>query len=231
MQLFYSPFADGNIVTLDEEESRHAVAVLRKKAGDEILITDGKGHLDLCKITETGKRSCKAEIVKRVDEQAGEITLHLAVAPTKNNERFDWFLEKGTELGITEFSPIICSRSERTVLKTKRAKKILVAAMKQSGRLHLPQINEPVAFSTFIKEQRGGFNAIACMDARELLQKLYRPQMPATLLIGPEGDFAEEEISLAVDAGYKKVSLGNRRLRTETAALAACMAINMLNNL
>jgi 16S rRNA (uracil1498-N3)-methyltransferase len=159
-------------------------------------------------------------------------SLHLAVAPTKNIDRFEWFLEKATEIGITEITPVICEHSERTNLRTDRLLKVLISAMKQSLNLHLPVLNEPVRFSDFLKKDFSGQKFIGYVEEKQeiLLKERYQKGSDCVILIGPEGDFSKEEIEKAKQNGFETISLGNSRLRTETAAIVATMTINLLND-
>jgi len=237
MQLFYSPDILRNTipqqVQLGEEESAHCVRVLRKKAGDTIQITDGRGGFFEAVVNNNDPKKCLVTIVSASGVLSQRpFRLHLAVAPTKNTDRFEWFLEKATEIGITEITPIICEHSERTVLRTDRLQKILISAMKQSMNLHLPVLNEPVKLADFLKREFAGQKFIGYVEEKQevLLKDRYQKGSDCVILIGPEGDFSKDELEKAKDKGFETISLGNSRLRTETAALVATMTINLLND-
>jgi 16S rRNA (uracil1498-N3)-methyltransferase len=235
MQLFYTKNIRNHIATLDEDEARHATQVLRRKVGDTLQLTDGLGNLYTGRITELGKKNCLVAIERTQENySARPFQLHIAIAPTKNIDRFEWFLEKATEIGIDTITPLICQRSERTVVKTERLNGILLSAMKQSLKTQLPKLNEPIGFQQFIKQPFvESQNFIAhCADAAEKypLSKLYEKGQNCVLLIGPEGDFSETEISLARMTGFQAISLGNSRLRTETAGIVACHTVNLVND-
>lgn len=233
MQLFYNPDIQpgDNTFTFDKEESRHIVKVLRKKEGDTIHITNGKGQLFTSEVLFANEKKCEVKIITEEAFEPTSYSLHLAVAPTKMNDRYEWFLEKATEIGIHEITPIICEHSERTNFKADRFEKILQSAMKQSAQFYLPKLNEPVPFSAFVNTQRKGQLFIAhCEETdKKLLKNVLQPKQQVTLLIGPEGDFSTKEIKLALDKGYVPVSLGNTRLRTETAAVVAAHSVAFVN--
>lgn len=233
MQLFYNPdiqTADSTF-TFDKEESRHIVKVLRKKEGDKIQITNGKGSLFTSEIIFASEKKCEVRITDETVYERAPYYLHLAVAPTKMNDRYEWFLEKATEIGISEITPIICEHSERTAFKADRFEKILQSAMKQSLQFYLPKLNEPVAYNTFVKQQHDGQLFIAhCEETdKKLLKTELQPKQKVTILIGPEGDFSTKEIELALAQKYVPVSLGNTRLRTETAAVVAGHSVAFVN--
>ena len=233
MQLFYTPdiSTGAQSFIFDKEESRHIVKVLRKKEGDTIQITNGKGFLFTSEIIFASEKKCEVRIISENEQPALPYRLHLAVAPTKMNDRYEWFLEKATEIGISEITPLICEHSERTVFKADRFEKILQSAMKQSLQYHLPLLHEPVPFSTFVNQQRTGLLFIAhCEETdKKLLKTELRPLQEVTILIGPEGDFSTKEIELALSKNYIPVSLGNTRLRTETAAVVAAHSVAFVN--
>lgn len=233
MQLFFAPDIkpeDKNFV-FDKEESRHIVKVLRKKDGDTIYITNGKGWLFTSSITLATEKRCEVTLNSASYTEAMPYRLHLAVAPTKMNDRYEWFLEKAVEIGISEITPIICEHSERTVFKAERFEKIIQSAMKQSLQYHMPVLHEPVAFNQFVKQEREGKLFIAhCEETdKKLLKTELAPKESQTILIGPEGDFSTKEIELALSLGYVPVSLGNTRLRTETAAVVAAHSVAFVN--
>lgn len=233
MQLFYNPDIKSGDTTFlfDKEESRHIIKVLRKKEGDTIEITNGSGFLFTSEITFGNEKKCEVNVIKEQFFESAPYSLHLAVAPTKLNDRYEWFLEKATEIGISEITPIICEHSERTNFKADRFEKIIQTAMKQSLQFYLPKLNEPVAYSAFIKEQREGQLFIAHCEETEktLLKNALKPGGELTILIGPEGDFSVKEIQLALQQKYIPVSLGNTRLRTETAAIVAAHSVAFVN--
>jgi len=234
MQLFYNPSLEEDTAafTFSEEESKHIVRVLRKKETDTVFITNGKGLLFTAEIQIANAKRCKAQIINCQKNHRKKNWLHLAVAPTKNNDRYEWFLEKATEIGIDEITPIICENSERKVIKKERLEKVVQAAMKQSLQTFLPKINDPLRYKDFIKKELTGLLFIAHCEEEEKVE--LKRRAPAdkdiTLLIGPEGDFSTKEIKLAYQANFLPVSLGKNRLRTETAALVACTTIAIINN-
>jgi len=224
MNLFYVPelAPDLSGITLSEEESKHACRVLRLRTGDKVILLDGRGGTYTAEIAEDHPKHCKLHILDYTFEEKPLKEVHVAIAPTKNNERIEWFLEKATELGITEVSLLLCKNSERKLIKEDRFEKILVSAMKQSQRTYLPKLNALVPFKTFISEHPKGALAHCYEGSKSMLQDVIQPQ-GYPLLIGPEGDFTPEEVALAGDSGYDFISLGKNRLRTETAGLYACM--------
>jgi len=225
MQFFYASEINtkANFISFDKEESKHIVRVLRKKENDKIALINGKGFLFECKIVSASEKKCVAQLMRHQFFKPLNYLLHLAVAPTKNMDRYEWFLEKATEIGIHEITPIICEHSERKTIKTERLEKVVLSATKQSLQYYLPKINQPQRFSDFIKEKVNGQLFIAhCQELdREKLTQILFPSENITILIGPEGDFSIQEIETAISVGYKSISLGNNRLRTETAALYA----------
>ncbi len=237
MQLFYSPDIISNTlpqqVQLAEEESAHCVRVLRKKAGDTIQITDGRGGMFDAVVINNDPKKCLVTVISAFAILPRRpYRLHIAVAPTKNTDRIEWFLEKATEIGISEITPVICEHSERTVLRTDRLQKILISAMKQSMNLHLPLLNEPVKLADFLKREYFGQKFIGYVEEKQevLLKQRYQKGSDCLVLIGPEGDFSKDELKEAKQKGFEAISLGNSRLRTETAALVATMTINLLND-
>lgn len=234
MQLFYNPTIDETTKTVifDKLESRHIVKVLRKNQGDVLQITNGVGFLFDAKITIASDKKCVAEIIKsEAKPKQWNYELHVAIAPTKNNDRFEWFLEKATEIGIDEITPIICQNSERKVVKLDRFEKIIQAAMKQSLKFTLPKLNEPVKFTDFLEQKFEGKICIAhCEDFnKNYLKQIVKNDEKITILIGPEGDFSIQEIELALAKNCIPVSLGESRLRTETAGLVATHSVSFLN--
>lgn len=234
MQLFYNTTLNptDTFFQFDKEESKHIIKVLRKKTGDIIFITNGKGNLFHSEITLESEKKCEVKIIKIETFNAKNYYLHIAIAPTKMNDRLEWFLEKATEIGIDEISLIICDHSERKIYKIDRAEKIIQAAMKQSNQFYLPQINEPISFNNFIKKETNAVKFIAhCEeDKKELFQNSFKSNQNILILIGPEGDFSTKEISLALKNNFIPVSLGNTRLRTETAGVVACHTVALIND-
>jgi 16S rRNA (uracil1498-N3)-methyltransferase len=233
MQLFYNSEIKKSDLTFffDKEESKHIVKVLRKKEGDKIFITNGLGYLFESEIIMASEKKCEVKITKETFQEPNTFYTHIAVAPTKMNDRLEWFLEKATEIGIHEITPIICDHSERKVYKIDRAEKIIQAAMKQSLHYYIPKINEPVSLSQFIKSNITGQKFIAhCeeTDKKSFKNEVKRDEK-ITILIGPEGDFSTKEINFAIENKFIPVTLGITRLRTETAALVACHTIALIN--
>jgi len=235
MQLFYNPNITETATSFvfDKEESKHIIKVLRKKEGDILHVTNGLGFLFVTEITIASDNKCTVKINAVEKQELSKFHLHLVVAPTKMNERYEWFLEKATEIGIQEITPIICEHSERRIIKTDRFQKILESALKQSLRFYLPKLNEPIAFKDFIKQEFNGQKFIAhCLvtDKKSLKNEL-KSNEDVTILIGPEGDFSINEIEIAIANNFIPVSLGNTRLRTETAAIVACHSVVFKNEI
>ena len=233
MQLFYSPTISENekLFVFDKEESKHIIKVLRKKESDILFVTNGLGFLFKTEIALASDSKCTVTILSFEKQEPSKYHLHLAVAPTKMNERYEWFLEKATEIGIQEITPIICEHSERKVIKIDRFQKIIESAMKQSLHFYIPKLNEPVTYKDFIKKEFNGQKFIAhCEETdKKSFKKEFKLQENALILIGPEGDFSVKEIQMALDNKFIPVSLGNTRLRTETAAIVACHSAVLLN--
>ena len=233
MIIFYAPDIL-SIQELPEEESGHAIRVLRHQAGDVIKVVDGEGTWYDCRITIAHPKHCAVEIISSAPDKHWSYGVELVVAPTKNLDRMEWFLEKATEIGIDRFIPIKSRFSERKELKTERMRKIAVSAMKQSLKATLPVIDEMTDIKKVIQEPFDGQKFIAhCMEnsPRQLLSHLIESGKNVRILIGPEGDFSPEEVSLAIENDYKPISLGEQRLRTETAALASVHTIHIINEL
>lgn len=235
MQLFYNPNVSeiAKEITLDKEESRHIIKVLRMREGDSFKITNGKGSFFDAEIISANPKGCLVKILSEEKQAPLPYQLHLAVAPTKLNDRYEWFLEKATEIGISEITPIICDHSERKIIKPERYEKILQSAMKQSLKAYLPILNEAVSFSTFIASEKEttGLKCIAhCEETqKKSLKSLLVANKKITIPIGPEGDFSPDEIILAKESGFVPVTLGDSRLRTETAAIVACHSVAFFN--
>ena len=234
MQLFYTPDIDAASSTyyLSEEESKHCIKVLRLQTGDKVQLIDGRGNFYDAAITDAHPKRTLLQIISvQEDFQKKNHYLHIAIAPTKNIERLEWFLEKATEIGIDEISLIICQRSERKEAKAERLNKIITSAIKQSIKAWHPVLNEPVAFNKLIAAPFDGQNFIAhCEPGDKVSLKNELKQFGRYLIfIGPEGDFTPKEIDDALNNGFKAITLGKSRLRTETAALEACFEVNFLN--
>lgn len=239
MHLFYTPLITPEMphFILDEEESKHAVRVLRLQNQDVVYLIDGNGQFYTAIIQDNHPK----RVVLQIDQVKKEFgkrpySIHIAIAPTKNIERLEWFLEKATEVGIDEITPLICERSERKDLKLDRLNKIVITAMKQSIKAYKPILHNPQKYVDFIEQQaiQGNvINTIAhCVeDEKTNIQQVYKPQSSICILIGPEGDFSPKEIEFALAKGFLPVSLGESRLRTETAGLSACMEVSFLNRL
>jgi len=235
MQLFYNPNINEatESFSFDKEESKHIIKVLRKKDSDLLFVTNGEGLLFKTEITLASDSKCTVQILDIKKTPTPNHKLHLVVAPTKMNDRFEWFLEKATEIGICEITPIICDRSERKVINQERFEKIILSAMKQSNQTYLPKLNAAIPYKDFIKKENNGVLLIAhCEETnKKLLKSILKPNTDYTILIGPEGDFSVNEINLAIASNYIPVSLGNTRLRTETAAFVACHSVVYCNEI
>jgi 16S rRNA (uracil1498-N3)-methyltransferase len=236
MQFFYTPDIDAAFTTyqLNEEESKHCVRVLRLQKGDKIQLIDGKGNFYTAAIADPHPKRTSLQIISvEPDFHKRNHYLHIAIAPTKNIERLEWFLEKATEIGIDEISLIICQRSERKEAKTDRLDKIITSAIKQSIKAWHPVLNEPIALNKLITTPFDGQKFIAHCEEGEkfILKNKLKPFGRYLVLIGPEGDFTPKEIDDALNNGFKAITLGESRLRTETAALEACFEVNFLNRI
>ena len=233
MQLFYNININETTenFSFDKEESKHIIKVLRKKDTDILYVTNGSGLLFKTEITLASDSKCTVKIISFEQSEPSKYYLHLAVAPTKMNDRFEWFLEKATEIGIHEITPIICDRSERKIINNERFDKIILTAMKQCNQLYLPKLNSAMTFREFVKLKNKGLQLIAhCEETnKKTLKSILKPNENITILIGPEGDFSEKEIEGALENNYIPVSLGNTRLRTETAAIVACHSVVFIN--
>jgi 16S rRNA (uracil1498-N3)-methyltransferase len=228
--LFYTTKIENGFAHLDEEESRHLLAVLRRKVGDRLQLTDGQGFFYEAELAEVGKRHALARIISKTEAPPERSArLHLAIAPTKQIERFEWFLEKAVEIGVDEVTPLLCQRSERDSIRLDRLEKILVSAMKQSLRARLLKLNELTRFQKFATTVTESQKRIAWCSAEPLphLKTTLFPDQNTVVAIGPEGDFSPEEVELALKNGFNGVSLGAARLRTETAGVLAVTVFNM----
>jgi 16S rRNA (uracil1498-N3)-methyltransferase len=228
VHLFYQPDLTSEGILLSEEESKHAVRVLRLNNGSQVELVDGKGTRAIAEVVDDHPKRCALKIVSRtLEKPVRSFYLHIAVAPTKNIERIEWFVEKATEVGIDEISLINCEHSERTTVKVDRLEKVAVSAMKQSQQSWLPLINEMQRFPAFLSAAHADVKLVAHCDegAKNPISEISFAGKKILVLIGPEGDFSPEEINLSVASGFVPVSLGETRLRTETAALYAVIAI------
>jgi 16S rRNA (uracil1498-N3)-methyltransferase len=231
LNLFYQPGIPNGILHLDPDESRHCSKVLRKKPGDTIQITDGAGTLYQAKLTESKPDKCSFKIESSQKEALRDFNIHIGIAPTKNPDRTEWFVEKAIEIGVDQISFLLCDNSERAALKTDRLEKLAVSAMKQSLRCTLTKINHMVLLKDFIATTKASSKFIAYVDQSnpDHLLKAATQKNNYVILIGPEGDFSKKELELALAQHYQKVSLGPSRLRTETAGLVACHILNLVN--
>jgi len=231
MALFYVPdLVSGHV--LPEEESQHAIKVLRLQVGAEITVVDGVGGYYKAKISNPHPKHCTFEITERLQEyRKRDFHLHIAIAPTKNIERLEWFIEKATEIGIDEITPLLCRFSERKIIKAERLEKIIVSAAKQSVKAYFPILHPLCTFDELIKTHQASQKFIAhCYEEdKKLLQNEIKKPTDVLILIGPEGDFSKEEVQKALSVGFIPVSLGNSRLRTETAGVVACHTVNLRN--
>lgn len=231
MYLFFRDDISHNTIEFDREESRHIIKVLRFHEGSIIHIADGNGNIAEAVITNDSIQHCVAEIHQREKrERERDYKLSVAIAPTKNHDRFEWFVEKATEIGVDEIIPLVCEHSERKTVKQERLRNIAIAALKQSQHIFLPRVSEPVPFGDFIESKNNGQKFICTLElSKGNLKDLYKPYSDAVVLIGPEGDFTKDELHEAAHRGFTAVSLGSSRLRTETAGIVACSIINFVN--
>ncbi|CAN1555490.1 16S ribosomal RNA methyltransferase RsmE [Flavobacteriaceae bacterium] len=235
MQLFYNPTIAESTenFSFDKEESKHIIKVLRKKDTDILYVTNGLGLLFKTEITLASDSKCTVKIISFEKSETPKFKLHLAVAPTKMNDRFEWFLEKATEIGIYEITPVICERSERKIINLERFEKIILSAMKQCNQMYLPRLNPAIPLKEFIKKENKGIQLIAhCEETnKKSLKSILKASTDYTILIGPEGDFSTKEITLAITNDFIPVTLGDTRLRTETAAIVACHSVVFTNEI
>ena len=230
MELFFDPQFTGKGL-LCEPESKHCINVLRHKLGDEITIANGKGYYYTGRIISAHPKRCEIENISSKKYDESNYKIHLAVAPTKSIDRFEWLIEKAMELGISEITPLLCHHSERKKIRTDRIERVVIAAMKQSLKAYLPTINELTPFDKFVKNNKTKNCFIAhCYNSKKTpLKQAYKVNTDTILCIGPEGDFSEAEVKAATESGFTPVSLGMSRLRTETAGVIACHTIHLLN--
>lgn len=233
MILFYATIIEGNLAILQDEEAHHCVQVLRKRMGDRITCMDGVGWFYETEIIAIEKKTCTLQILNQwKDPNQSNFQIHIAIAPTKNIERLEWFLEKATELGVDRVTPLLCEHSERKQIRQDRLEKILLSAAKQSLKATLPKLDALTSFSDCIhsqEESKQKFIAYIGDESNQHLKNAYQPGTSAIILIGPEGDFSSKEIQIALQNSFVGVSLGKSRLRTETAGIAACHIIKILN--
>jgi 16S rRNA (uracil1498-N3)-methyltransferase len=233
MQLFYTNNVSDGVATFSREESGHCIRVLRMRRGDTLHFTDGAGNLYEGIIAEDDSHNMKVSVTG-VTKDAGkrQYRLHIAISPLKNDDRLEWFIEKAVELGIDEITPLICARTEKKRIRKERLAGLILSAMKQSLKTFLPRLNEPVQFTEFIDKEHTGRGLIACCDTeleRNAITTAAGRGEDVLILIGPEGDFTDDEVKLASDAGFLPVHMGSSRLRTETAGVAACCSVYLAN--
>ncbi len=233
MNLFYCPDILETRAVLSAEESAHCIRVLRMRLGDSLNLIDGKGHLYEGIIEEPDPSKCRVTITrKEIMPPQRKSKLHIAIAPTKSIDRFEWFVEKAIEIGIDEITPVICQRSERRSIKTDRLDRLVISTMKQAKVFHKPEIHMPISFPGFIALQVNYASKIIahCNESEKYdIKRILYPEKNITVLIGPEGDFTPDEIKCATDAGFIPADLGQNRLRTETAGILVCSAFNFIN--
>lgn len=232
MIIFYSNDIQGDTAILKNEEARHCSKVLRKRVGESIVFTDGNGFFYEGTISNISKTECEISVSKKWEGNKHDYSLTVAISPTKNQARIEWFLEKVVEIGINRIVPLICKRTEKKNLKSKRLDNILISASKQSLKAHFPILEEPMSFEEFIKSHSSTKTYIAHLNKEtKYLGKIIQSNSSVTVLIGPEGDFTEEELKMAFNNGVIPVTLGRSRLRTETAGVVACQIVNTINEL
>lgn len=232
MQLFYVPDISNSDVFLNEAESKHAVKVLRLYNGNKVQLVDGKGGLYEAEVSDANPKKCRLAIInKQTYFKNKNFSLHIAIAPTKNIDRFEWFLEKATEIGIDEITPLLTEHSERKTIKTERLEKILISAMKQSLKIYLPVLNKITCFNDFVSTSdfKNKFIAHCGSGKKDHLKNIVKKGEDVLVIIGPEGDLSTEEVKYAKKYDFQEISLGNSRLRTETAGLIACNIVNLAN--
>lgn len=233
MQVFYIRDISGKICSLDEKESRHCIKVLRLKKGDEVKMIDGKGNLFSGRIADADPGRCNIEVTHITNDfEKRDYRLHIAISPLKNPDRFELFIEKSVEIGIDEITPIICSRTEKPGIRHERVSSLIISAMKQSLKAKDTVLNKTVSFNEFIRTiDKGNLMIAHCSNETEKksIKDVCKKGDDAVILIGPEGDFSEEEIIAAVKEGFCPVHLGRSRLRTETAGIAACHSVYFIN--
>jgi len=232
MNIFYTPDIQGKYYTLEESESKHCVRVLRKSLGDRLILVDGSGGWYEASITDANPKRCAVEVIQEIKNfEKRNYSLHLAIAPTKNIDRFEWMIEKATEIGVDEITPLLCEHSERKQVNNERLQKVMISAMKQSLKAYLPRLNNLTNFETFLSKNLEASKFIAhCEEGfKKNLFTQVKPNEKVLVLIGPEGDFSPDEISKALKMGFSEVTLGKSRLRTETAGVVVCEMVNLVN--
>ncbi|MBQ2394610.1 MAG: 16S rRNA (uracil(1498)-N(3))-methyltransferase [Alistipes sp.] len=234
MQLFYAPDITLPLYTLGEEESKHCVRVLRLGEGDQLHLTDGRGNMHLCEVVDAHPKRCSVKIVSTEYEfEKMNYRLVMAVAPTKNIERFEWFLEKATEIGVSEFIPLETAHSERRTIKLEREQRVITSAVKQSLKAYHPELHDMTEFRKLLDMPFEGRRFIAhcgnVVKGKSYLAKSISAGENVMILIGPEGDFSPEEVAVAVECGFEEITLGHQRLRTETAAVVAVTMVATVN--
>ncbi|UCH13057.1 MAG: 16S rRNA (uracil(1498)-N(3))-methyltransferase [Bacteroidales bacterium] len=235
MHVFYSPEISSGNLFLNKTESKHCIRVLRLRENDIINLIDGKGGLYEARIVSENPDKCELQVIKQIENyNKRNFYLHIAIALTKSTDRYEWFIEKATEIGIDEITPLICSRSERRKIKIERLQKIIISSMKQALVTTTPGLNKVRTFSEFISDPAiNEFSKYICYCSegnRQKLNEIYHPGTNAVAVIGPEGDFTPEEIKLAKKYNFQSVTLGKNRLRTETAGVSVCQILNFLND-
>ncbi|MHC1731629.1 MAG: 16S rRNA (uracil(1498)-N(3))-methyltransferase [Bacteroidales bacterium] len=232
MQIFYSDSVNKGEARFGRNESGHCLRVLRMRRGDTISFTDGKGNFYQGLITEDNPSAMAVSISSVIKAEVRPYKLHVAISPVKNDDRLEWFIEKAVETGIDQITPLICNRTEKRRIRKERLEGLIISAMKQSVKSHLPELNDIVNFNEFVTAARPGARLIACCDPeirRTAITGAFSPGDEVTILIGPEGDFSSEEVTLAIGNGFTPVHLGNSRLRTETAGIMACCSVYLSN--
>jgi 16S rRNA (uracil1498-N3)-methyltransferase len=233
MQVFFAPDITGDVFVLSQDESKHIVRVLRMTRGTTVKLIDGKGNLYEGLIEDPDPKRCTITVTGVIREfEKRNHKLNIAISPLKNPDRFEWFVEKSVEIGIDRITPLICKNTEKQSIKPGRINNIIISAMKQSLKAFMTVLDEPVSFREFTGLKHNGIKMIAhCNNTfdRSRISDAYNRQEDATILIGPEGDFSEEEIRLAADEGFSQIHLGYSRLRTETAGIAACLSVYLIN--
>ena len=232
MNIFYAENLTEDQVILNKEESNHAVHILRLRTGEAIKLVDGKGIMANGVITANNLKACEVQIIQRHQNyEPRPYHLHIAIAPTKNIDRFEWFLEKATEIGVDEITPLLCKHSERKEIKQERLEKLIVSASKQSIKAVFPVLNAMTSYNDFVKKQFDAIKMIAhCREMEnQSLKKIIQSKQNALILIGPEGDFDQTEIETAINQKFVSISLGVSRLRTETAGVVACQNVAFIN--
>jgi 16S rRNA (uracil1498-N3)-methyltransferase len=233
MQIFYAPEIKGDTYSLDENESKHLIRVMRMSKGDNVQLIDGKGNLYRGVIMDPDQKKCIISVTDKINDfEKRNYRLHIAISPLKNPERFEWFVEKSVEIGIDEITPLICRNTEKPGIKSERINNLIISAMKQSLKATKTTLNEPCNFKDFIKLRSDAICMIAhCYDSVEKrkVADIYTKGGNALILIGPEGDFTKEEIDSAVNNEFIPVHLGTSRLRTETAGIAVCHSVYFMN--